>query len=170
MSSNSMVFKSPAPSHKKGSNGSYYLNNNGQGLMTGNGATEGTARYTNGGNYLMKSPMISSRSKFANYNNDYNSKPFTMGQVQIASGNSSVDINNSASWIISPVCSRLRDHIQMVELGNGIPHLDSNVKGDVLFQSPTLHAQNVPRQSLQAVVIERSHQIHWPLSSPPALD
>jgi hypothetical protein len=60
----------------------------------------------------------------------------------------------------------------MVELGNGLPHLDSDVKGDVLFQSPTLghDGHHVPRHNYQPLDIERSHQIHWPLSSPPALD
>ena len=76
------VFKSPAPSHKKGSNGSYNHYNNASstvGQMAGSGSgltssqAQGTTHVTS---YILKSPMVSSRSKFFNQNNDSNSKLF----------------------------------------------------------------------------------------------
>lgn len=77
-----------------------------------NGGAEGTARYPGAAsNYIMKSPMVSTRSKFVTHNNDSNSKLHALGSKISGGHGTSLDINNSDSWIISPVCSRLRDHI-----------------------------------------------------------
>ena len=77
------VFKSPAPSHKKGSNGSYNHYNNatsaaGQMGSLGSGLTSSQAQGNNlmPSSYILKSPMVSTRSKFYNHTNDSNSKLF----------------------------------------------------------------------------------------------
>ena len=77
------VFKSPAPSHKKGSNGSYNHYNNassnaGHMASIGSGLTSSQAQGTNHmpSSYILRSPMVSTRSKFFNQNNDSNSKLF----------------------------------------------------------------------------------------------
>ena len=77
------VFKSPAPSHKKGSNGSYNHYNNasstvGQMASSASGVTNSQTQGTNhmASSYNLKSPMVSTRSKFFNHNNDSNSKLF----------------------------------------------------------------------------------------------
>lgn len=79
----SAVFKSPAPSHKKGSNGSYNHYNNasstvGQMASSASGVTNSQTQGTNhmASSYNLKSPMVSTRSKFFNHNNDSNSKLF----------------------------------------------------------------------------------------------
>ena len=78
-----VVFKSPAPSHKKGSNGSYNHYNNatstaGQMGSLGSGLTSSQAQGNNlmPSSYILKSPMVSTRSKFYNHTNDSNSKLF----------------------------------------------------------------------------------------------
>jgi len=89
-----------------------------------------------------------------------------------AIGNGSVD--NYNKWLISPVCSRFRDHVQMANGGAAINdslhkmRKGGDTLGNTFFHSPIM------TNSVSVLALENQHNASnanpsslWPLCSPP---
>lgn len=87
--------------------------------------------------HAFKSPAPSNK-KCLNVNN--NRSPFNNTQGRINFSNSKLNTSNIENWMISPVCSRLREHIQM---------LNGNSQKERLFLNSPM-----------------TNQMAWPIASP----
>jgi hypothetical protein len=108
------AFKSPAPSHYKQKMAAV-----GQPFNQMGGRDQGI----NAGSILGKSPHMLNKSRFG----DSSSKMMfggggngLVGQYFAGTNATNGTLDNSSRWLISPVCSRFRDHIQMANGGAAI--------------------------------------------------